>query len=154
MDELRMSLDTAQLLDQYRELLLEVDALPLRVSGNSMAPFLVHNRDTVYLSKIVRPLKVGDIVLYQRRNGTYILHRICKINGDYYYMVGDAQAALEYDIKREQIFGIVCKVERKGKDQKPGCFWWEFFEKIWVRMIPYRPTVTRIYSTLRKYFER
>ena len=50
-------------------LLEEAESIPLIISGNSMLPFLIHGRDTVFLSKIQKPLKKGDIVLYRRLNG-------------------------------------------------------------------------------------
>ena len=114
MEKMVKSVDTAQLLESYRELLKAADNLPLRVSGNSMAPFLEHGRDTVYLSRVSRPLKVGDIVLYQRKNGAYVLHRICRLEGDAYCMVGDAQTMLEHGIQREQVFALVRWAQRKG----------------------------------------
>lgn len=144
------SVDTTQLMETYRELLQSVDTLPLLVSGNSMAPFLVDGRDTVYLTRLDRPLKVGDIVLYKRTNGDYILHRICKAEGAAYCMIGDAHTVPEWGISREQIFARVSWVQRKGKQQKPGCFWWFFFEKVWIRIIPLRPTLQRVYSLLFK----
>ena len=150
MEKMVKSVDTAQLLESYRELLKAADNLPLRVSGNSMAPFLVHGRDTVYLSRVSRPLKVGDIVLYQRKNGAYVLHRICRLEGDAYCMVGDAQTMLEHGIQREQVFALVRWAQRKSKRQAPGSFWWEFFEKIWVRMVPCRPFMHRLYSAVSK----
>lgn len=142
----KKSVDTAQLLETYRDLLKTVDSLPLLVSGNSMAPFLVHKRDTVYLKMIDRPLRIGDIVLYQRQNGDYILHRICKIEGNTYCMIGDAQTVVESGIHHEQVFARVGWAIRKGKVQKPGRFWWFFFEKIWIRIIPYRKKAQRMYS--------
>ena len=81
--------DTVLLMEQYKELLRTVKTLPLLVTGNSMAPFLVDRRDTVYLSGIRRPLRRGDIVLYQRRSGAYILHRICRREGDTFTIAGD-----------------------------------------------------------------
>lgn len=148
MEELVKSVDTAQLLEDYRQLLQTVDSLPLRVSGSSMAPFLAHGRDTVYLSRVDQPLKVGDIVLYQRRNGAYVLHRICRLEGEGFCMVGDAQTVREHGIQRDQIFAVVRRAVRKGKDQTPGSFWWEFFAKIWVRMIPVRAVVRRVFRKL------
>ena len=143
------TVDTRELLETYRELLPQVETLPLVISGNSMSPFLVHGRDKVFLSAVRDPLKVGDIVLYQRDSGAYILHRICALEGeDRFCIVGDAQTALEHGIRRDQIFGMVRSAERKGKKQAPGTFWWEFFEKIWVRMIPLRPVVSHGYSLL------
>ena len=87
MEQRMKTMDTALLLESYRDLLQTVEMLPLVVTGNSMLPFLVHKRDTVYLTKIKKPLKVGDMVLYQRLNGEYILHRICRIKDKTYCMV-------------------------------------------------------------------
>ncbi len=154
MEHMHKMLDTQQLLEAYRELLPQVESLPLVVSGSSMVPFLVPDRDSVRLCSIHKPLRVGDVVLYRRDNGAYILHRICKCRGDLFSMVGDAQWVVEPDIRREQIFALVCQVERKGKVLIPGCFWWDFFEKIWVRVIPLRPLLLRLGATAKKLFRR
>ena len=130
------------LLEEYRRILQEeaaVQSLPLVISGNSMSPFLIHGRDTVFLSRLSRPVRRGDMLLYQRRNGSFVLHRVYKVTPEGgCIMVGDAQRELEYGIRQEQIVAIVTKVIRKDKELEPGSFWWEFFEKIWIRMVPFR----------------
>ena len=138
------------LLEEYRQLLEEenIAALPLVISGNSMLPFLVHGRDTVYLSKLKRPVKKGDVLLYRRDNGAYILHRVYKIEKDSYTMVGDAQTQLEMGIRQDQIIAVMTSALRKGKLQKPGCFWWEFFEKVWINMISLRPAIVKLYTNI------
>ena len=136
------------LLEEYRQLLKDenITALPLVISGNSMSPFLVHGRDTVYLSRLDRPAKKGDVLLYKRESGSYILHRVYKVEKDSYTMVGDAQTQLEQGIRQDQIIAIMTSALRKGKLQKKGSFWWEFFEKLWIRIIPLRPMLTKIYT--------
>ena len=136
------------LLEEYRQLLEDenITALPLVISGNSMSPFLVHGRDTVYLSRLDRPAKRGDVLLYKRDSGAYILHRVYKADKDSYTMVGDAQTQLEQGIRQDQIIAIMTSALRKGKLQKKGSFWWEFFEKLWIRIIPLRPMLTKIYT--------
>ena len=136
------------LLEEYRHLLKDenITALPLVISGNSMSPFLVHGRDTVYLSRLDRPAKRGDVLLYKRDSGAYILHRVYKVEKDSYTMVGDAQTQLEQGIRQDQIIAIMTSALRKGKLQKKGSFWWEFFEKLWIRIIPLRPMLTKIYT--------
>ena len=136
------------LLEEYRHLLNDenITALPLIISGNSMSPFLVHGRDTVYLSRLERPAKRGDVLLYKRESGAYILHRVYKVEKDSYTMVGDAQTQLEQGIRQDQIIAIMTSALRKGKLQKKGSFWWEFFEKLWIRIIPLRPMLTKIYT--------
>ena len=127
-------------------LLEETGMVPLVISGSSMTPFLVHGRDTVYLSKVTAPLKRGDMILYRRDSGAYILHRIFRSEGDIYTLVGDAQTMLEPGIRADQVLAVVTAVRRKGKLLKQGSFWWDFFEKVWIRMIPLRPAARCVYS--------
>ena len=137
------------LLEEYRRLLqgdLSIDALPLIITGNSMSPFLIHGRDTVYLSRLTRPVRRGDMLLYKRENGNYVLHRVFKATPESLTMIGDAQTILEPGIRREQVIAIVTRVERKGKLLVPGSFWWDFFEKIWIRIIPLRREIQRLYT--------
>lgn len=131
-------------------LLEETSAVPLVISGSSMTPFLAPGRDTVYLSKVTAPLKRGDMVLYQRQNGRYILHRVFRADEDTYTMVGDAQTVLETGIRKDQIRAIVIAVRRKGKLLQKGSFWWNFFGNVWIRMVPLRPTIRSIYSFLKR----
>ena len=153
MEMKRKMLPPEVLLEEYRRILAEepqVAALPLIVSGCSMTPFLVPGRDTVYLSRLERPVQRGDILLYQRDSGQYVLHRVWKVEKDgSFTMVGDAQTELEPGIREEQIIAIVTLVIRKEKNIVPGDFWWEFFAKVWIRMVPLRRFVWRCYSACR-----
>lgn len=139
------------LLEEYRRLLQEekrAESLPLRISGGSMTPFLVGGRDTVFLSRMERPLRRGDMVLYRRTGGAYVLHRIQRIEEDTLTMVGDAQTVLEPGVRREQVIAVVTRVERKGKLMGPGSFWWEFFARIWIRALPLRRPVMGLYNRI------
>lgn len=136
------------LMDQLLGLLEDAEFVPLVISGSSMTPFLVHGRDTVYLSKVQGLLKKGDMILYRRDNGAYILHRICRVDGETYTLVGDAQTRLEKGVRQDQVLATVSAVCRKGKILRSGCFWWDFFERVWIRMIPLRPAAMAVYSCL------
>ena len=152
MESVHRSLPADLLLKEYCDLLTSeeaVEALPLTISGNSMAPFLVHGRDTVYLSRISEPLKPGDVVLYRRKNGSYVLHRIHSIQSPFYTMAGDAHPGVEPGIHRDQILAIMTCAKRKGKLEQPGTFWWEFFRTTWLRIIPLRKTAMGLYSALK-----
>lgn len=138
------------LMEPLLELLEKVDTVPLVISGSSMTPFLVHGRDTVYLSKVGRPLKRGDMILYRRDNGDYILHRIYRVEKETYSLVGDAQTAIERGIRPDQVLALVTAVRRKGKLLQPDSFWWDFFQKVWIRMVPLRPVVRAVYCGIRK----
>lgn len=142
--------DTTEFLDTLCELLETTERVPLLISGSSMTPFLVHCRDMVYLSPPTRPLRRGDMALYRRDNGAYVLHRVVRQEPEGYCMVGDAQTQLEHGIRPDQIRGVVVEVERKGRRQGPGSFWWEFFAKVWIRVIPLRPHLMKIYTGLKR----
>ena len=143
-----LSADTdAELIEAF---IAENCAVPLVVSGNSMIPFLKDGRDTVYLYSVTDSLKRGDIVFYKRDNGAYVLHRICKINGDTYSLVGDAQSFIEHGIRRDQIVAVVTLVYRKGKYIGKRNLIWQFFAKIWIRMIKLRPWVLKTYTRFKR----
>lgn len=138
--------DTGAFLDVMKELVEEGRTVSVTVAGNSMSPFLMDKRDRVFFQKPERPFKKGDIVFYQRVDSRYIMHRIYKIKEDGYYMTGDAQTEIEGPLRENQIFALVTRCERKGKMTGPGDFWWDFFEKIWIRMVPLRPWIRKIYG--------
>lgn len=139
-------IDTREYVSALQELTEEGREVSMVIAGGSMVPFLVHERDIISFKKPDRELKVGDMVFFQRSNGDYIMHRIWKVKTDGYYIVGDAQEDIEGPVKREQIFAIVTKVRRKGKWIEAGNFWWEFFEHIWIKMVPLRRVVLKIYN--------
>lgn len=142
-------MEPEQLIPSLLALLEETDAVPLVITGGSMTPFLVHGRDTVYLSKIATPPKRGDMILYQRDNGRFILHRVYRV-GTTYTMVGDAQTLLETGIRPDQMLARVDTVRRKGKLLRKGSFCWDFFEKVWIRMLAIRPIARSAYSHLKQ----
>lgn len=140
------------LMEPLLSLLEETEPVPLVISGYSMNPFLAPGRDTVYLSKVKCPLKRGDMILYRRRSGAYILHRIYRVDGETFTLVGDAQTMLEPGIAPDQVLAVVSAVRRKGKLLEPGSFLWDFFEKIWIRMVPCRPALMAAYARLKRLF--
>lgn len=143
-------IDTNEYVASLRELTEEGHEVSIRIVGGSMVPFLGDKRDTVWFRKPDRKLKVGDIVFFQRASGRFILHRIWKIRPDGYYIVGDSQTVIEGPVREEQIFAVVTRAERKGKRIGPGNFWWEFFEHVWIRMVPVRRFLIRGYTRVTK----
>lgn len=53
-----------------------------------------------------------------------------------------------------QVLALVTAVRRKEKLLQPGSFWWNFFEKVWIRVIPLRPGITAAYSALTGAFRK
>lgn len=140
-------------LNEYMPVLIDLinegKEVPLMASGSSMTPFIVHQRDTIFISKPDQPLKKGDMVFYKRDNGQYVMHRIHHINqSNELFIIGDAQTEIEGPIQQEQVFGIIHKIKRKGKIIQKDSFWWFFFEKIWIRLVPIRRYIIMFYTKL------
>lgn len=142
------------LMEQLLGLLDSAEYVPLNISGSSMTPFLVHSRDTAYLSKVTRPPKKDDMILYRRDNGAHILHRVYRVTPDGYWLVGDTQILIEKGVRPDQVLALVTAVRRKEKLLQPGSFWWDFFEKVWIRVIPLRPGIVAAYSALTGAFRK
>ena len=137
--------DTNVYVSMLRDLVNEGKECRLLISGSSMAPFLVHERDSIIFSKPDRELRRGDMVFYQRDNGQYVMHRILKVKPEGLYIIGDAQTEVEGPVRPEQVFALVTKVNRKGKWVGPGNFWWWFFSTVWLRLFPIRRLILKLY---------
>ena len=137
--------DTDAYVSMLRDLVNEGKECRLLISGSSMAPFLVHERDSIIFSKPDRELRRGDMVFYQRDNGQYVMHRILHVRPEGLYIIGDAQTEVEGPVKPEQVFALVTKVNRKGKWIGPGNFWWWFFGTVWLRLFPIRRLILKLY---------
>ena len=87
------------------------------ITGTSMLPLLVQGRDFVKIEKCNRKLEVGDIPLYRRDDGHFVLHRVVKIEDDgSYTMCGDNQFVLEKGITDSHIIGIAKTLIINGKE--------------------------------------
>lgn len=143
-------LDTRKYVSILKDLVEEGHEVSMTIVGSSMAPFLIHGRDKIFFSKPEDTLKRGDMVFYQRDNDQFVMHRIIRVKDDGYYMVGDAQTAIEGPLNREQIFAKITKVERKGKLLTESSFWWRFFQGPWLWARPMRPLILKIYGWIRR----
>lgn len=145
--------DNTKIIDIYtympvlQDLLSQGKEVSLTITGSSMSPFLVHQRDQILITPPDGRWRKGDMAFFVRANGQYVMHRICRVDKDgSCFFVGDAQQQVEGPITPSQIFGKITSVKRKGKWIGPKDFWWQFFEKIWIRMIPFRPFFRRVYG--------
>lgn len=87
--------------------------------GTSMLPLIREDRDQVILSALPEKPEKYQIILYKRKNGAFVLHRIVGISkkGDQevYTMRGDHQYQNEYGITKEQMIGVVSWIVKAGK---------------------------------------
>ncbi len=143
-------IDTKCYLDALSALTESGHTVSTAISGGSMLPFLAPGRDFAILKKPVSPLKKGDIVLFRRPDGSYILHRIRHIKKEGYYLIGDSQNITEGPVEKKQIVAVAVSVRRKGKLITPKSFVWKFYSVLWLRIIPLRHLIFRIRAVFGK----
>lgn len=83
--------------------------------GGSMRPFLRSQRDLMRIEKREGRFSRFDVVLYRRKSGGYVLHRIIKVREGDYVLCGDNCWQKEPGIRDEQILGVLTHVIRDGK---------------------------------------
>lgn len=141
------TLDTKEYLDTVVSLLREEKLIPLRISGTSMTPFL-HHGDVVYLSRPVQPVRRGDIVLFTRPDGSYVLHRIMKKKAGFFLALGDAQYVPE-PVPSERIHAVVTSVQIQGRVLSNRHLRCLFFRFPWRWLAPLRPALGRLRTKIK-----
>lgn len=145
-----MVLDTGKYLDAVCAMLRDGAVnVPVPVRGDSMRPFL-RNADFAFLEAVREPVKPGDIVLFQRPNGQYVLHRVHKcLQEGGCLMLGDGQLHAE-PVPAQQLRGKAAYVRCGGQILKPGDFRWWFFAYPWRWLAPWRGQISRLRERFRK----
>jgi signal peptidase I len=142
--------DTVAYLDLVCQLLSEGHtAVPVPVKGVSMRPFL-RDGDRVFLDLPKTAIRKGDIVLFRRTNGQYILHRVHRICRDgSFFMLGDSQLIPE-PVPAEKIRARVSFAIIGGKTVKPRSLHWWFFAYPWRALAPFRRQIGWVRGVFRK----
>jgi len=141
---------TNEYLDAITQLLRDGHEAVIPVKGSSMAPFLRGGKDRVKLKSVTETPKRGDVVLFQRNDGHYILHRIMKQTDRGYMILGDAQTDREGPVPEERVIAVVSEIEHHGKWQGKYSLRWLFYRYIWIATVSFRPFLFRTAEKLKK----
>ena len=77
--------------------------------GVSMLPLIRPNIDSVLIEK-PQNLARHDILLYRRKNGQFVLHRLMKFEENGLTMCGDNQYFLEKGVPKDAVLARVCGI--------------------------------------------
>jgi len=138
--------------EAIKPLLLEGYKFKICPEGRSMIPFLQGGRDEAVLSIPDSGYKFrkNDIVLYKIEQGIHVLHRICRIDKNGIYTLGDGNLGIEGPFKRDDFLAIVDYIIRKGKTIRSDDRRYIFLVSLWRMIRPFRPLVVRLYSRIRR----
>lgn len=99
---MREQIELALLMPTISEVIAAGGSFRLYPRGTSMQPMLVEGEDSVELTA-AEPYRVGDVLLYRRENGQFVLHRLIGTVGDTLVFCGDNQNAPEFGIPRRAV---------------------------------------------------
>ena len=130
----------AELSPLLEEILASGGTAEITVTGNSMYPMLKHRKSQVRLARADH-ISVGDLPLYRRDNGAYILHRIIGEEDGAFVCCGDHQWHPEQPVRRDQIIAVVTHFRRGSQwisCDHPG---YRRYWKFWTSIRPLRRLV-------------
>lgn len=133
------------------QLLASGTTIKIKPQGYSMYPLFVPRRDEACIERTsFSSLKRGDVILYRRDKSILVLHRIWKIKGNSFYMVGDNQTEIEGPLRADQVRGKLTGFVRNGKfvDVKNPIY--RFLSGLWLFLRPLRPCAWKLTACMRK----
>ena len=99
---------------KFEDVIAEQGRLVYTNEGDSMIP-VIREGNLLVIEAVKAPLKIGDIPLYKRDSGQYVLHRIVGIKKGKYSMKGDNRTLVEKGITDKHIIGVLTGIVRNGK---------------------------------------
>ncbi len=129
----------------FSRVLEETGRLTYTTRGVSMRPLLRQGKDVVVIEKPKEHCRKYDTVLFLRKNGQYVLHRILKVCGERYWIVGDNCISGEM-VNADQIIGVMTSV-RRGRCTISVTDWrYRLYTHIWCDAYPVRFFLLRVRS--------
>lgn len=114
---------------------------PLIVStvGTSMQPLLHQGKTRVVLVPLSAPAKKGDVLLYRRPTGEYVLHRAVRTTDGVCWMRGDHCYEPLERVEPEQLLGAAQAVIRKDGSSFPVTApLYRLYVTVWLGSYPLR----------------
>lgn len=137
------------------QLLKDGSAIQLKPQGYSMYPLFHPGRDEAIIEAYpIDQLRRGDVILYRRDQGILVLHRICRITSDDFYLVGDNQTEIEGPLRPDQIRGKMTGVVRGGKSFSVSHPLYRVLSSLWLFLRPIRPLFWRTATLFRKILQK
>ena len=133
------------------QLLKDGNIIRIHPQGYSMYPMFLPGRDEALIESVCADsCRKNDVVLYRRDSGILVLHRICRITEEGFYLVGDNQWEVEGPLRPSQIIGRLVGFIRNGNEISVSHPLYRMLSSLWLLLLPVRPVCFRLSAFLRK----
>ncbi len=121
--------------------------------GHSMEPLLKEGRTKVAIKPLDRKPEIGDIVLWWRWDGVYMLHRMVDEDEERYILRGDNTIKTNRALKR-RVIGIVTDIYRNGRWFPVTDKRYLLYVRIWMKLFPLRRCWMRFRHNISKHRQK
>ena len=130
------------MIKKFEDVIAERGRLVYTNVGDSMFP-IIREGDLLVIEAVREPLKVGDVPLYKRDSGQYVMHRIVGIRNGKYMMKGDNRTFVEKGITDKHIIGVLTAVVRNGKEVPITDWRYRIYVHLWCDLFPLRAFILK-----------
>lgn len=135
----RVNLSQTHFVEEVQALLHKGHSVTLTVKGNSMNPFLKHDRDKVILNPCKSDdLQIGDFILALDTCNHYVLHRIVELQDKMFVLIGDGNYNASELVEQDKVIALVSAVIRKEKQYLCNNKTWKAYSWLWMKALPLR----------------
>ncbi len=136
-----VSLSGADMMELLQAVQKKGAAFRFKAAGSSMRPSICHN-DMITVSPLKGILPFpGEVVAFRHpQTDRLILHRVVRKKQDTFFIKGDNLREIDSHIPKENILGVVTKVERKGR----AIFWPDRFRHRFLAKLYFKGYLTRM----------
>lgn len=117
--------------------------------GKSMQPLLYEGSTHVIARPAAHTLKKGELPIYLRPDGKYVIHRIISADEDSYFTRGDNCLSGE-KIPHEWVIGVVEEIYRGGRYIKVTSPGYRLYVRLWCISYPARALFYRLRARLER----
>lgn len=139
-------------IEAWRALTTEGIDLPVHIQlyGHSMHPLIRFRQDYVTIRPVRRALLPGDIVLFQREDGRYVVHRVWKLRGQTVQTLGDHCINPDEPIQAADVLGLVTHIQRGAHNFCVDTTFWRTAGRLWSASMPLRRTAGRVLGPVKQ----
>ena len=120
-----------------------------QTAGDSMEPLLFDHDTRVVIRRAEGKLKKGDLPVYRRPSGQFVMHRVVRVGKDCYYTRGDNRYGTER-VPQEWMLGVVTEIYRKERHFPVTDWRYRLYVALWGGLYPIRYLVHRGKAWIRK----
>ncbi len=144
-----MKVQSEVMIAELQRFIAEGKSVILPVSGRSMLPFIVGDRDKVEFYPLKDELHKGDVVMAKVDEGYYVVHRVVRIDGDCVVLEGDGNLGFQEHCTKANVIAqglyVIDKQGRKRSLTSPVAMkrW-----KLWMALKPLRRVLLKFVKIL------